>query len=376
MYNNLAPTYKHRIGDYWALWYAVSNSYSIIDHEFNLLLEAYLHSATKSDFLNTISDTFTVSECNGIIDSLFNYLSDCNKPYNPTEFPSTALDTSFRHITKTYSFGGKTIEINYDSELVLKTIHPALAHFCINTHSNTTLATFDVYLNNDDLFLFKDQKLISQVSKYNYHHIQGKFIMHLLCTIHGKEEHDWIGTLHGSTITDGNTSLIFVGESGRGKSTLSALLTTNTFHLLADDVSPLLAEDQHIYYNPSAISIKAGAFNLLQPLVSNFDKLPIVEFNKSKGKLKYIPSLKPKEDHYPCKAIILVDYQPNAATQLEHLSVKTILETIIPDSWLSPDPEHAQQFLDWLSALQFHKLTYSDTESVTDEISELFQQLK
>ena len=96
--------------------------------------------------------------------------------------------------------------------------------------------------------------------------MQGKFIMQLLCTIHDKEEKDWISTFHGSTITDGNSSILFVGESGKGKSTLCALLTANGFDLLADDVSPLLSHNKCIYHNPSAISIKEGAINVLQQL--------------------------------------------------------------------------------------------------------------
>ncbi|WP_405576029.1 hypothetical protein [Winogradskyella sp. Asnod2-B02-A] len=374
MNTNLAPTYKKLFGENWILWFAASNSYSIIESELKLLLESYLKSSSNADFIKTISNDNNVSESERISETLFNYLKDCNHPYTSPKIDSIALDTSQRHISKQYDFNGKTIQIYYDSELVLKTVHPALSHYCVESKNNSS-ATFDIYLKNDDLYLFKDQKLISQVSKHKYHLMQGKFIMQLLCTLHNKDENDWIGTFHGSTITDGHSSILFVGNSGKGKSTLCALLTANGFDLLADDVSPMLSEDQDIYYNPSAISIKQGAFNLLEPLVPSFKDLPIVKFNKTKGNLKYIPCIKPKRDHYPCRSIILVNYTPNSDTTLERISVKTILETIIPDSWLSPNPLHAKQFLDWLATLEMYQLTYSDTQSVTDEISKLFKQL-
>lgn len=373
MNTNLAPTYKKLFGEYWVLWYAVSNSYSIIGLEFKSLLDSYIESSTNAEFFNTISNDANVSDSTRISETLINYLKDCNRPYISPILPSVALDTSQRNISKHYNFEGKTIQIYYDSELVLKTVHPALAHYYIET-SNPVLATFDIYLKNDDLFLFKNEQLISRVSKHKYHLIQGKFIMHLLCTLHNKEESEWIGTFHGSTITDGNSSILFIGESGKGKSTLCALLSANGFALLADDVSPMLSKDKHIYYNPSSISIKEGAFNVLKPIVRNFENLPIIKFNKTKGELKYIPCIKPKEDHYPCNAIILVNYKPEAKTKLEQVSVKTILETIIPDSWLSPNPQHAQQFLDWLTELKMYQLTYSDTNNVLAEISKLFKQ--
>ena len=360
-------------GDYWVFWYEISNSFSVIVPEFKLLLDSYLESKTIEDFSKKIIKDSNASECTRISEALLSYLQDCNKPYVKPNIPSVVLDTANRNISKLYSFEGKTIQIYFDSELVSKIVHPALANYCEEQHSSV-LATFDIYIKNDDLYLFKDEVLLTIASKHSYHLIQGKFIMQLLCTIHHKEESDWIGTFHGSTITDSNSSILFVGESGKGKSTLCSLLAANGFNLLADDVSPMLSENKHIYYNPSAISMKEGAFNVLTPIVQNFEDLPIVKFNKTKGNLKYIPCLKPEKDHYPCNAIILVNYQPNSKTQLENISVKTILETIIPDSWLSPNPIHAQQFLDWLTEIKMYQLTYSDTSSVTSEVYKLFQQ--
>ncbi|WP_147298307.1 phosphoenolpyruvate carboxykinase (ATP) [Winogradskyella pacifica] len=373
MNTKLAPTYKKMFGDYWILWYSISNSYSVINSDFELLLDTYLASNTQKDFSNTLSDQIPVSDSLKLSETIHNYLKDCNNPYSPPNTSSDTLDTSHRNISKHYLFDSKRIQIYYSSELVLKTVHPAIAYYC-NTSTANTDVTFDIYLKNDNLYLFKNGELMSCVPKREYHLLQGKFIMQLLCSLHNKVEQDWIGTLHGSTITDGNSSILFVGKSGKGKSTLSALLATNGFELLADDVSPLLSENQHIYYNPSSISIKEGAFNLLQPLVKNFEKLPIVEFNKTKGQLKYMPCTKPKQDHYPCHAIVLVNYVSESETIIEPISIKHILETIIEDSWLSPNPKHAQQFLDWLQKVKLYQVTYSDTNSVSSEISALFKQ--
>ncbi len=360
-------------GDYWVLWYALSNSYSIIDMEFKLLLDSYLASNTETEFSSAISKHIYNTDIPSISETIYNYLKDCNTNYKLPNKSSEVLDTSHRNISKQYLFDSKHIQIYYSSELVLNTIHPAIAHLCNGTLIKTDV-TFDIYLNNDHLYLFKNAELITRVPKREYHHLQGKFIMQLLCSLHDKTEQDWIGTLHGSTITDGNSSILFVGKSGKGKSTLSALLATNGFELLADDVSQLLSEDQHIYYNPSSISIKQGAFNLLEPLVDNFEDLPIVEFNKIKGQLKYMPCTKPKQDHYPCRAIVLVNYTPESETKIESVSIKQILETIIEDSWLSPKPKHASEFINWLNGLSLYQLTYSSTPDVVAEISTLFKQ--
>ena len=152
--------------------------------------------------------------------------------------------------------------------------------------------------------------------------------MHILCEIYEKEESDWLGTFHGSTITDDKTSILFIGESGSGKSTLSSILVANGFYLLADDVSPMLAENTLIYHNPNGISLKAGATEVLKPLIDNFEDIPITEFNTFKGPLRYLASPKPPKNYYPCKSIVLVNYTPNAKTELLEISVKEILETL------------------------------------------------
>ncbi|GGW53205.1 hypothetical protein GCM10008085_00270 [Winogradskyella epiphytica] len=354
------------------MWYAISNSYSIITPEFKVLLDAYIKSKSLSEFSKTLSDDLSASEYTHISETLLNYLQASNSVNASPPVDTIKIDHSQRRISKQYTFEEKTIEVYYSSELVQKIVHPQIAQYYSNTEA-LIHTTIDTYLKNDVLHLFIDDELITKVPKRDYHYIQGKFIMHLFCILHDKREKDWLGTLHGSTLTDGKNALLFAGQSGKGKSTLCALLTAHGFDLLADDVSPILSEDQHIYYNPAAISIKSGAFELLKTEVPNFEELPVISFTRSKGDLKYLPCKKPKRNHYPCRAIILVNYKAKAETTLERISIKQVLETIIEDSWLSPTPKHAQQFLDWLETLDLYQLTYSDTASVHSEVTKLFQ---
>ncbi|NRD23252.1 hypothetical protein HNV10_08365 [Winogradskyella litoriviva] len=374
MNNSLSPTYQKKIGDMWLLWFAVSNSYSIVDNEFKVILDSYLTAETKKSFDLFITKKYPFQNASVITDSIEDYLTRSNISISKDETEKVQLDTCYKNITKLYAINKKIIKVNYDSELVLKTIHPSIAYTSIITNDSVD-TTFDIYLKNDILYLFQENLLITSAPKLEYHKIQGKFIMQLLCTIHNKIESDWIGSFHGSTITDGNSSILMVGESGKGKSTLCALLTANGFNLLADDVSPMLSKDKAIYYNPAAISIKEGAFSILENVIDDFKDLPPILFNKQKGTLKYLPCIKPEQSHYPCNAVILVNYKENSNTILTEVSVKRMLETIIPDSWLSPKPYHAKQFLEWLSHIKVYELTYSDIKDVTKKVSYLFESL-
>ena len=71
----------------------------------------------------------------------------------------------------------------------------------------------------------------------------------------------------------------------------------------------------------------------------------------------------------------MVNYEKGAETQLESISEQLLLETLIPESWLSPNPRHAEQFLEWLKSVYFYKLTYSDTESVVQTVRSHFKGL-
>lgn len=374
MNNSLAPTYEKSIGGLWILWYSISNSYSVIDANFKFLIDSYLDVTSKAEFRALILDEDKNANYSEIENTISSYLSNCNIPTTHAEVDLTSFDSSHRNLSRYYSINGKVIQVNYDSELVLKTVHPSIAHCSISTYKSVD-TTFDIYLKNDSLFLFKDESLITSAPKLEYHKIQGKFIMHILCTIHDKPESDWIGTFHGSTITDGNSSILIVGASGKGKSTLCALLTANGFNLLADDVSPMLSKNKNIYFNPGAISIKKGAFKILEPIINSFKDLPPINFNKSKGTLKYLPCAIPEKLHYACHAVILVNYRDKSDTIIEQVSVKKMLETLIPDSWLSPNPYHAKQFIDWLGRIKIYELTYSDIKEVANEISILFKSL-
>lgn len=375
MNNNLAPTFKKLFGSYWVLWYKKSNIYSVVDTDFKTILYQYFDCASLDDFKTKIASVSPSLDYYTIAQNLQTYLEQCNAEYSLDKHLDSINIDSKCSITKTYSINGKVLQINFSSDTVQKTIHPSIAHLETNYLSSPDVI-FDLFLDNDNLCLLKNKALIKTVPKRDYHKIQGKFAMELFCFIYNNKEEDWLGTFHGCTIADGENAILFIGESGKGKSTLSALLTAQDFELVADDVSPMLAYDSCIYHNPSAISIKKGAFNLLKPLINDFDLFPEVIFNKAKGIIKYVPCKKPLKDKYPCKAIIIVNYTKNAETKLDLVSIKEALETLVPESWLSPNPDHAEYFLDWLSKTPIYKLTYSNTESVTEEISKCFKQLR
>ncbi|MCA0132453.1 P-loop NTPase family protein [Winogradskyella alexanderae] len=373
MKNELAPTYSFLCGEYWVLWYAVSNSYSIVDSNFKSVLDLYLEAKNEDDFLMSIKPAVSDQDSQTITNQIRTYLESCNSIIEPENIIDIKLNNAHRYIKKKYLINEKSIVVYCDSELVLSTIHPQLAHLETELEIQPDVI-FDVYLKNEHLYMFKNDICILRTPKKDYHFLRGKFVMHVFCEIYNKKVADWLGTFHGSTVTDNKSAILFSGASGSGKSTISTLLASNGFYLLADDVSPMLAEDRYIYHNPNGVSIKESASKLLRPLIKGFDNLPTANLNPTKGLIYYHTTTKPSKISYPCKAIVLVNYKSNARTDLEEVSIKSILETLIPESWLSPDPEHAQKFLGWMTKVKRYKLTYSDTNEMIEMVSDIFRE--
>lgn len=373
MDRNLAPRYQYKFGDYWVLWYASSNSYSTVDSQFKKFLDLYLESESEADFSAKLQ--LDKEDPKELITTFHTYLKACNAVSESNDEDAKPITITKRSIVKYYAYNNKLFKIYYDSELVQKAIHPSLAHLEIETNEKPNIF-FDIYLKGDHIYLYKNENFVCSFPKHEYHKLQGKFNIELLNFIHGKTELDWIATLHGSTITDGNSSILCIGESGKGKSTLCAILASNGFKLVADDVSALSSNTLHFYTNPAAVSVKKGAFELLKPIVKQFSAISTIHLNKTKGIVKYVPFNPPFKHHFPCKTIILVNYKKSADTALDKISISSVLQTLIPDSWLSPYPKHAKQFLDWLTSANFYQLTYSSTQSVVKEVSALFQTQK
>ncbi|OBX25508.1 hypothetical protein LX77_02544 [Gelidibacter algens] len=274
-----------------------------------------------------------------------------------------------------YAFGTTNLKINYGSLKLQNLIHPQYSHTAgdDNKTSNTVV---DIFEKDNLSYLFINQAYIGQYSPSEYHLLQGQFSLQLINTLYNKTEADWIATFHASTVCNAKEAIMIIGASGNGKSTLSAVLMAHGFDLLADDFTPLLAETKELYRVPSGISIKEGAFEILEKLYPDFEQYPIYKSTSKAVPIKYIPpaqNFNSAVSHLPCTKIVYVNYDPTATSHLKAVPTEKILETLIPESWLSPLAPNAALFLEWLQELTCYELTYADNAVAVSKFSELFK---
>jgi hypothetical protein len=373
---DLAPKYTQSIGQSYILWFERSNTYVVISKATYIILNLVLKSSSLSQFEHDlIRNNIVEKKCSKVIyDELNSFLTNSNTT-NVDIFPDHINDVELPDIDiqHFYKFGNKTVEINFGSQTIEQLFHPQLAHCLIKNYQSKT-AVFDIFKIDNSLYLFQNKKFVFRSTTKDYHVLQGRFALELTNVIHNKESCNWLSTFHASTICNTNEAVMLIGDSGNGKSTLSAILMANGLDLLSDDFTPLYYDDTRLYRYPAAISIKKGAFNIIENEIEEFKTLPTY-FNGPKNiNIKYVPpseGFKTSKDSLPCRKIVFVKYDKGCSSSFKKVSEEIILKTLIPDAWISPKPEHAKQFLNWLSNVEFYELQYSDNHYATQSLNKL-----
>ncbi|WP_053991021.1 hypothetical protein [Mangrovimonas sp. TPBH4] len=370
------PKYKSTIGKTIVLWFFNSNRYVIADETTNKYIELFLTSNSFDDFENSISIYNPKINSKELYLDIESFLIDSNKiDSQHIQQKYSNLDQGYEtNISYLYSTFTKPIQVNYASQLLKSYLHPNLSYL-LEKNSFHFQLSFNILENDEHILLYKNQEFQYAFLKKDYHKLQGKFNFLLLCELYNKQESDWLGTFHASTLGNEKEALMLIGDSGNGKSTLSALLMAHGLDLISDDITAMLADNLHVYRNPNAISIKQGAFEVLKPYFPKLDSYDDVFINNTKGYVKYIPpsNTNPKKFDFPCNKIVLVKYDQNTpSTSLSELNPAKALETLIPESWISPNPKHAKLFLNWLETVEFYSLTYNNNEEAISKFKSLF----
>ena len=368
------PSLSKQIKEQQLLWFSDSNSYLIVDEQINKLINLFVSNTKKSDFISAASELINVSHSQSEL-----FYDEMNQLFsvNFSEKKSTesiSFDPSLRTYSETYIVNSRVLQVNYSHKSVKEILHPQIAHLVSEKSTNNTQTVFDIFYVNNSLYFYKNTVLIDSYEDKNYHVLQGNFCMQLLCVIHDKAEDEWMGTIHASTVTNEKEAILVIGKSGKGKSTFTAHAMTAGMNLVADDFSPILAKNKHVYSYPGAISIKSGAFKSLSQIIPGFDALPLVFKGQEKGTVKFVVPFQKasSKQSYPCKKMVSICYKPQSKTKLKEVSFSKAMEIFVPDSWISPKKIHAQEFMNWIESLSFYELTYSNTSEALEVFSKLF----
>ncbi len=364
------------IEDKTIVWFSTNNEYVVVENETAAILEKRQSGISVKEIASEIAEKLEVPFENAR-EFILELEDHFFKGKYAENIPQLKNDEGIKNPTSYdfvdyYLINEIVCKVSYLSARERELIHPKFAHL-VTEPSEKFDHEFEVFIENKKVHLFVNQQFIDAWYNQEVHYFQGKFSMELIQKIHQKDEKEWLGVFHASTVSDGKKSILFLGDSGNGKSTSLAILQANGFTCLADDFVPIAAENTEVYSFPAAISIKKNSLQVLDsfyPTLATAQEYDYIRLNKI---VRYLPPNNADfSTHLPCEKLVFIKYEKETVLKVKSISQLAAFQQLIPDSWLSPLPENAAIFLDWFESLNCYQITYSDNEKMIGKVRELF----
>ena len=359
------------------VWSSNSNEYLVLENTTADILKRLNKGISVNEIAEALSKKLSVP-----LEKTIDFVLDLeNRIYNSKGKGGLDIINDYRDIKapknfdyiKYYKINDVIFKMSFSSEMELSLVHPKFAYLVVDKQTHYD-HSFEVFINNKYIFFYADKKFIGAWNNKNIHYFQGKFSMELIQKTHNKEENEWMGVFHASAVSDGNKSILFLGDSGNGKRTSLALLQANGFTCLADDFVPMDIEKRHIYSFPASISIKKNSLEALLPIYPELETSAEYNFKRLNKIVRYLrPNNNNFLSHQPCNEIIFIKYEKGTELKCEKISKINAFQQLVPDSWLSPIKENAQIFLDWFNGLECYQITYSENKKMIETVSKIFK---
>lgn len=358
------------------VWFETSNQYLILEHTSANILERLSSGAAANEIAESLTKKLSIpfkESINFVLELKKKFFKEDNSEKlersNNSKYTERPKDFKF---IKYYKINDVVFKISFLNDKELSLVHPKFVHLVIDEVTDFN-NEFEVFINHNYIFLYVNNAFIGSWDNYNIHFFQGKFSMELIQAIHQNKEEDWMGVFHASAVGNSKKTVLFLGDSGNGKSTSLAILQANGFTCIADDFVPIDAKKQEVYSFPAAISIKKNSLDTLLPIYPELATTAEYNFKRLHKIVRYLnPNTTDFTQHLPCRELIFIKYEKNAALQFSKINKIAAFSQLIPDSWISPKKENTQVFLDWFESLKCYQLTYSNNEEMIKTVSKVF----
>ncbi len=371
---------ERSVGNKKILWLKQYNRYLVLELSAYDVIKRKLEGQDRKIISAHISKSYHLPESEakryvGEIVTMIKQLSDYNIGDRGNSLNPSSVDIpNHFYSTKCYKINELTFHVQYGSYHLEHLNHQKFAHLESNL-SNIPDHQFQVFQNGEQSVLLVNGKIIGQWLPENDHYLSGKFSMELLNAMYHRTESDWMGVFHASAISNKEKCMLFLGDSGSGKSTTCAVLMASGFNLLADDFVPVDGSTGSVYSFPAAVSVKKSAITSLIdffPELEAADEFAYPEMDKT---VRFLPPVLQSDNSsmgYPCKALVFVKYKEDSGMTIEKLPSDVAFPKLVPDSWISPIEENASRFLDWFLGISCYQLIYSDNDRMVNAIQKLF----
>lgn len=282
-----------KIEDKSIVWFQNSNSYLVVENLVAEILKKLNQQVDFSEIFIWLKTQIDAPE-EFIKDFLLNtnilFLQN-NRKRKKTRSTLHHLKNSNKYFSqKYYCVYDYIFLIQFENEYLESLIHPSFSHLEVHKLPMFNF-NYQVFEKDDAIVFQKNKTIIGNWNKNEFYVFQGKLSMQLLIDIYKKSEQHWMGVFHASAVSNGKESILFLGDSGNGKSTSLALLNANEFDCIADDFVPI-DNNKNIYTYPAAISIKKNSTKTLLPYYPELKNSTEYHFKNSNKTVYFLPPKK------------------------------------------------------------------------------------
>jgi hypothetical protein len=233
-------------------------------------------------------------------------------------------------------------------------IAPRLAQSAIpSLPPDLPFVTFSLVNGEDRVFVFRDGVCIAGEEKTSGARAILLQEMTGLCAP-GRETK---AVLHAGACGTASDCVILAGASQAGKSTLCAALMAEGLFCYSDD-SAILDRHFRIAGMPFPLMLREASWPVLGPSIMEGSRI----HRRLGCNVRFLPSNLPANSSPVAtpKALVFVDYQPDAQVKLQPLTpFEALLGLRDGGFWVEHDHESIAQFLAWIGGLASCKLTWS-----------------
>lgn len=311
------------------------------------------------------------------------YVADVLRQYDsssavPHELPVTMPDANKRRrlpyekgvdVVETYSLLGSAFRVHYDNAGLARRIHPLLQHRARAGNTNLT-NVIDVAVTSEGdgvIVIANDQEIGSS------HTLEDAAVAARAClTQLAVAASGGLCVVHAGALCRNGAALLLPGEAGHGKSTLSAGLAAQGFHMLCDDTTLLAGEPPLVCSLPTGVCIKRGAYSVLEPDYPQLRSLP--DWRRPDGKqARYLMPGRDVPWAAPGAAvavhwIVFPRYRPDRGTALlplpRHEALARLLRGVCFLSG-SLDRQKLDELIAWIERIDCFELPLSSLNEAT-----------